>query len=98
MYDKLNGTELVLHLYNPRVVNNLLQQKNIYRAFYLEQVYNRTKGKQEHFIAFNVKTRKVLFEANNATDFNNLVDYYNFYYFDDDHAKNMIFLATKFQK
>ena len=98
MYDKLNGTELVLHLYNPRVVDNLLQQKNIYRAFYLEQVYNRTKGKQEHFIAFNVKTRKVLFEANNATDFNNLVDYYNFYYFDDEHAKNMIFLATKFQK
>ena len=36
MYDRLNGTELVLHLYNPRVVDNLLQQKNIYRAFYLE--------------------------------------------------------------
>lgn len=97
MYDRPNGTELVLHLYNPKLVTQLLRQPNFYRAFYLEEVFNR-RGKKEHFIAFNTKTRKILFETDNPIDFNNLVDYYNYYYFDDEHAKNMIFLVTKFQK
>lgn len=98
LYDQINGTELVLHIYNNKLIKRLLKQDNIYRAFYLKEVKERVSGRKEHFIAFNTKTRNVLFETDDAKSFKNLVEYFNFNLFDEEHAKNMIFLATKFQK